>query len=74
MVLVEDELFSDSVWIAGPLKVGGITQRSYKPLPMRFGAGTAGVEHQAHGHVELAHGVLRSFQVAAHPVEAVSNT
>ena len=33
----------------------------------------AGIEHQAHGHVELAHGVLGPLEVAAHPVEAVGN-
>ena len=51
----------------------GIAERGEQPLPAGFGAGAAGVEHQAHGDVELAHGVLGPLEVAAHPVEAVGN-
>ena len=51
----------------------GLAQRGHQALPARLHVGAAGVEHQAHGHVELAHGILRPLQVAAHPVEAVGN-
>ena len=40
---------------------------------MGFGAGAAGVEHETHGDVELAHSVLGPLEVAAHPIEAVGN-
>ena len=51
----------------------GLAERGDQALPARLGAGAAGVEHQAHGHVELAHGILRALEVAAHPVETVGN-
>src|ERR1035438_2674621 len=42
-------------------------------IPPCLRAGVAGVEHQAHGYVQLTHGVLCPLQVAAHPVETVAN-
>ena len=59
--------------IAVPLQARRLAQRGHKALPARLRAGAAGIEHQAHGHVELAHGVLGPLQIAAHPVEAVGN-
>ena len=40
-------------------------------LPAGFRIGAAGVEHETHGHVELAHGILSALEVAAHPIETV---
>ena len=66
----------ESVEMATPLKeatVSGLAEGGEEVLPSRFRAGAAGVEHEAHGYVELAHGVFGALQVAAHPVEAVGN-
>ncbi len=74
MVLVEDECLSIGDGITGPVEARRIAERRYEALPVGFGAGAAGVEHETHGDVELAHGVLSPLEVAAHPIEAVGNT
>ena len=73
MMLVEDQRFSAGGRVASPFKALRIPKGSDEALPMGFGAGTAGVEHEAHSHVELAHGVFGALEVAAHPIEAVGN-
>ena len=73
MTLVEDEACAISIEVAGPLQSGGIAERGNEALPVGFGAGAARVEHEAHGDVELAHGILGPLEVAAHPIEAVGN-
>ena len=59
--------------VAVPLHAGGLAERGHQPLPALFRAGAAGIEHEAHGYVELAHGILSPLEVAAHPVETVGN-
>src|SRR3569833_77575 len=74
VVLVEDELLSGGSNVATPFETCRIAQCSNETLPVRFGACSAGIEHEAHGYIELAHGVLGALEVAAHPEEAVGNT
>ncbi len=71
--VIEDQLARHRFKRAVPLHSIRLAQRRHHALPARLRVGAAGVEHQAHGHVEQAHGILRALQVAAHPVEAVGN-
>ena len=70
---IEDEGVRHRIQIAVPVQALGIAKRRQQACPACFGRGAAGVEHQAHGDVELAHRVFCPLQVAAHPVEAVGN-
>src|SRR5664279_4316777 len=54
--------------IAIPLQTGWVYERRHESLPACLGRSAAGIEHQAHGHVQLAHGILCPFEVAAHPI------
>ena len=68
---IEDECAGHGFKAALPLHARGLAERGKEALPAGFEVGAAGVEQEAHGHVELAHGVLGALEVAAHPVETV---
>src|SRR5580698_5130305 len=70
---IENEAACHRIEITVPFNACRIAQGCNQKLPAGFGAGAAGVEHQVHGHVELANGILRPLKVAAHPVEAIGN-
>ena len=71
--VVEDEAICHGFEASVPLEAGRLAQRGDEILPARLVGIATGVEHEAHRDIELAHGVLGTLEIAAHPVEAVSN-
>lgn len=71
--IVVDQLLRHFLDATVPLHLHRLAECGHHALPSHLHVGAAGIEHQAHGHVEQAHRILRSLQVAAHPVEAVGN-
>jgi len=71
--VIEDQLARHGFEAAVPLDSNGLTQCGDHPMPALLGVGTARIEHEAHGDIEQARGVLSPLEIAAHPVEAVGN-
>ena len=61
IMLVEDQLLGIRTGIASPLQTFRITERSDEALPVGLRADAAGIEHEAHGHVELTYRVLSAL-------------
>ena len=70
---VKDELARHRFQRAVPLDSHRPAEGRGHLLPALLRVGAAGVEHQAHGHVEQARSILSPLQIAAHPVEAVGD-
>ena len=61
------------VGVAAPGKIGRISQRRQNPPPAAVRARGGLIQHQVQIHIQKTGGMLGTLQVAAHPIQVVSD-